>query len=84
MGKIDTCTKDYVKDNTIFADIFNHFLYEGEQRIAPEALLAVDTTKISVPYGADGVGAPVQKYRDHLEILMGRTKKPASDVCDTG
>ena len=77
MGKIDTCTKDYVKDNTIFADIFNHFLYEGEQRIAPEALLAVDTTKISVPYGADGVDAPVQKYRDHLEILTAKTDQSA-------
>lgn len=77
MGKIDTCTKDYVKDNAIFADIFNHFLYQGEQKIAPEDLLAVDTTKISVPYGADGSGVPVQKYRDHLGILTAKTDQSA-------
>lgn len=77
MGRIDTCTKDYVKDNTIFADIFNHFIYQGEQKISPENLRAVDTTKISVPYGADGANAPVQKYRDHLEILTAKTDQSA-------
>ena len=77
MGKIDTCTKDYVKDNTIFADIFNHFLYQGEQKIVPEALVAVDTTKISVPYGVDRAGVPIQKYRDHLEILTAKTDQSA-------
>ena len=77
MGKIDTCTKDYVKDNTIFADIFNHFLYQGEQKIVPEALFAVDTTKISVPYGVDRAGVPIQKYRDHLEILTAKTDQSA-------
>ena len=77
MGKIATCTKDYVKDNTIFADIFNHFLYQGEQKIVPEALFAVDTTKISVPYGVDRAGVPIQKYRDHLEILTAKTDQSA-------
>lgn len=77
MGRIDTCTKDYVKDNTIFADIFNHFIYQGEQKISPENLRAVDTTKISVPYGADGANAPVQKYRDHLKILTAKTDQSA-------
>lgn len=69
MGKIDTCTKDYVRDNTIFADIFNQFIYKGEQKITPEQLRSVDTTEISVPYGIAGSGVPTQKYRDHLKIL---------------
>lgn len=69
MGKIDTCTKDYVRDNTIFADIFNQFIYKGEQKITPEQLRSVDTTEISVPYGIAGSCEPTQKYRDHLKIL---------------
>ena len=46
MGRLDTCTKDYVEDNNVFADIFNYFLYEGEQRIRPELLMSVDTAEM--------------------------------------
>ena len=37
LGKIDTITKEYMKDPVIFADMFNKFLYHGKQVIRPES-----------------------------------------------
>ena len=36
--KVDTITKDYVKDAGVFADIFNYYIYGGRQAIQPEQL----------------------------------------------
>jgi hypothetical protein len=69
MGKTDTITKKYMKDNRIFADAFNYLIYGGRQIIAPEKLHPLDTTIIGLPYGADGAGMPVQKFRDELKYL---------------
>ena len=52
--KADTVTKDYVKDAGVFADIFNYYIYGGQQVILPEQLTERDSTKIALPYGADG------------------------------
>ena len=60
-------------DSHIFADAFNYLIYNGEQVIHPEDLHTLDTTAIAVPYGADGVGVPVQKYRDELKYLNVKT-----------
>ena len=78
MGKIDTITKDYMKDNVVFADAFNYFIYDGDQVIQPGKLQELDTTEITVPFG-NGDEASVQKYRDLLKaaILM------ADDSCQT-
>lgn len=62
--RVDTITKDYVKDVGIFADIFNFYIYGGEQVILPEQLTERDSAKIALPYGADGATVPVQKFRD--------------------
>ncbi len=62
--KADTVTKDYIKDAGIFADIFNYYIYGGRQVILPEQLTERDSTKIALPYGADGAVVPVQKFRD--------------------
>jgi hypothetical protein len=69
MGKTDTITKKYMKDNRIFADAFNYLIYGGRQIIAPEKLHPLDTTIIGLPYGSDGAGMPVQKFRDELKYL---------------
>ena len=42
MGKPDTVTKDYMSRPDIFADVFNQFLYHGEQVIQPERLTELD------------------------------------------
>lgn len=70
LGKIDTITKDYMRDPIVFADAFNKFLYHGKQVIHPQNLKEIDTTEIVVPYGADGASVPEQKYRDVLKLAM--------------
>ena len=76
--KADTITKDYVKDAGVFADIFNYYIYDGRQVILPEQLTERDSTKIALPYGADGAAVPVQKFRDvqklYAEMTDGKMK----------
>jgi len=38
MGTKDTITKDYMADNRVFADVFNHMLYKGKNIIDPDTL----------------------------------------------
>lgn len=71
--KVDTVTKDYVKDAGVFADIFNYFIYGGRQVILPERLIECDPTKIALPYGADGATVPVQKFRDVQKLYAAMT-----------
>ncbi len=33
--KADTITKDFISDASVFADVFNYYIYGGEQVIAP-------------------------------------------------
>ncbi|KAI4445479.1 hypothetical protein C823_007515 [Eubacterium plexicaudatum ASF492] len=70
LGKIDTITKEYMKDPVIFADMFNKFLYHGKQVINPDNLIEMDSTEIVVPYGEGKAGVPAQKYRDVLKLMM--------------
>lgn len=70
LGKIDTITKDYMRDPIVFADAFNKFLYHGKQVIHPQNLIEIDTIEIVVPYGVDGASVPEQKYRDVLKLVM--------------
>lgn len=70
LGKIDTITKEYMKDPVIFADAFNKFLYHGKQVINPDKLTEMDSTEIVVPYGEGKAGVPEQKYRDVLKLMM--------------
>ena len=54
----------------IFADAFNFYLYGGRQVLHPEQLRELDSTELSYPFGADGRGEPVQKYRDVLKSAV--------------
>ena len=69
MGTKDTITKDYMADNRVFADVFNHMLYKGEKVIDPETLQPLDTTALAVPYGAEKAELPVQKFRDEFKAF---------------
>ncbi len=71
--RADTITKDYVKDASIFADIFNYYIYGGRQVIQPEQLTERDSTKIALPYGTDGGAVPVQKFRDVQKLYAAMT-----------
>ena len=69
MGRADDITKEYVRRNDIFADLFNFFLYNGEEVIKPEHLQERDITEIALPFG-NGKDLSVQKLRDVLKILQ--------------
>ena len=68
MGRADDITKEYVRRNDIFADLFNFFLYNGKKVIKPENLREMDITEIALPFG-NGKDSSVQKLRDVLKIL---------------
>ena len=70
LGRKDTVTKDYIKQNTIFADAFNYYIYGGQQRIMPKQLRELDAAETIVPYGADDAGEPEQVYRDVMKSMV--------------
>ena len=71
LGVKDTVTTKYMRQNEIFADAFNYFVYGGEQVIHPESLKELDTREIDVPYGGEnGAGQPVQKTRDVIKSVV--------------
>ena len=49
----DTVTKQYMRENTVFADAFNFLLYDGENVIRPEKLKELDTTELVAPFTVD-------------------------------
>ncbi|MCI9480206.1 MAG: transposase, partial [Lachnospiraceae bacterium] len=53
--------------------IFNYYIYGGRQVILPEQLTERDSTKIALPYGADGAVIPVQKFRDVQKLYAAMT-----------
>lgn len=61
MGLKDTVTTKYMKQNEIFADVCNYFIYNGEQVIKSDSLEELDTREVDVPYGGlDGAKQPVK------------------------
>lgn len=72
----DTVTTKYIRQNEIFADAFNYFIYGGEQIIAADCLEELDTREVDVPYGGpDGAGQPVQRIRDVIKSVTAMTDK---------
>ena len=67
MGKKDTVTKEYLRQNTIFADVFNYAIFNGKQVIQPDQLVDRDVSEIALPFGKDGALIPVQRCRDLLK-----------------
>ncbi len=72
--KADTVTKDYVKDGEIFVDIFNYFIYDGQQVIRPEQLTERDCVKTDgknqyVLYGEEAVDCVYDKRKACLSNL---------------
>lgn len=48
LGVKDTVTTKYMRQNEIFADAFNYFVYGGEQVINPESLEELDTCEVEI------------------------------------
>lgn len=46
MGKKDTCEKEYIAGNEVFADIVNAMIFHGRQVVHPEDLQEMDSTEV--------------------------------------
>ncbi len=73
MGKVDSVTKTFLRDNEVFADAFNYLIYEGEQIILPEQLHQMDTTVIANIGEEKNKSALVQKVRDVYKYISAMT-----------
>lgn len=74
MGVADVVTKAYIRENQVFADAFNYFMYDGIQKICPEQLRELDSTEIAILLAEKDAEEKqtikpeiVQKYRDLLK-----------------
>lgn len=72
IGAIDTVTKAYIRENEVFADAFNYFIYHGRQVINPQNLKELDTAEIVMPLNTKEKNikkqlSAIQKYRDVLK-----------------
>jgi hypothetical protein len=67
MGNIDTATRDYIRDKSVFADAFNFYVYGGEQVIKPEMLRQIDTAEIGIFEENENLKF-LQRFRDGLNL----------------
>ena len=47
MGTADIVTKEYMRENTVFADAFNYLIYNGKKVIDPAKLKEIDPAKLT-------------------------------------
>ena len=71
MGKIDTEAKKYFSSAKRFCDLFNFWIYDGENIISPNELQELDPTSIAIPYKGNS-RKHVQKYRDLLKFYAAK------------
>jgi hypothetical protein len=73
MGQKDSVTNDYLKQNHVFADAFNFFIYGGRPVIDPALLQELDTKGIVTPRDSiKGKDTPIQRYRDTIKSLRAK------------
>ena len=76
MGTKDTVTKKYMSDAERFADIFNYFIYSGNQIIKAENLVELDATELAA-LSISGNTFSNQKIRDVLKQCTVRANNRA-------
>lgn len=77
IGKKDVVTKEFLKDSTVFADVFNYYVYQGKQVIRPETLHSLDTQMLANLYGGKKASFSLQRFRDILKYLSGMENEEA-------
>ena len=70
MAQTDLYTKNYISQNDIFADIFNFFIYGGDQVIKPETLVDESIEESAILLTEGGAGEVSQRYRDVLKSCV--------------
>ena len=71
MGQKDLITRDFLKDNVIFADTVNYYVYQGKQVIKPDDLKPLDTVLITESHEKKGLLLQ-QRNRDVLKLLSAK------------
>ena len=79
MGNIDIVTKEYMRDNKVFADAINYLLYQGRTVIDPAKLEERDSAELAVLFDNDSLQngkkekkrlETQQKFRDVLKKIV--------------
>ena len=76
MGEKDTKAKEYLSDNSRFADLCNYVLFQGEQIIKAETPFEKDSTEV-LSILVDGREEQFQKWRD---LIKGTVIKRNKDM----
>ena len=75
MGNKDNVTKAYMKNDAVFADAFNFYIYNGEQIIKPEDLQELDTAESLIIYGsADDADSDSNNNQDKIQSSISEQK----------
>jgi len=73
MGKDNIEVKQWLRNKTRFADLFNGIVFQGEQVVHPEELEEIDTEAGIIVTDKEGREKDLQRYRD---IVMQWKKGP--------
>ena len=73
MGKIDAYTTEYISQPEVFADVFNYYLYNGDEIIRPEQLHEMNTRQLALPYGVHAESLPIQRIRDNIKCVASKS-----------
>ena len=74
MGTSDIVTKEYMRENTVFADAFNYLIYNGEKVIDPAKLKEIDPTEIALPFDDEEIAGKEKDGEDKKRKVQGTTE----------
>lgn len=74
MGTADIVTKEYMRENTVFADAFNYLIYNGKKVIDPAKLKEIDPTEIALPFDDEEIAGKEKDGEDKKRKVQGTTE----------
>ena len=74
MGTADIVTKEYMRENTVFADAFNYLIYNGKKVIDPAKLKEIDPTEIALPFDDEEKAGKEKDGEDKKRKAQGTTE----------
>ena len=74
MGTADIVTKEYMRENTVFADAFNYLIYNGKKMIDPANLKEIDPTEIALPFDDEEKAGKEKDGEDKKRKAQGTTE----------
>ena len=74
MGTADIVTKEYMRENTVFADAFNYLIYNGKKVIDPAKLKEIDPTEIALPFDDEEKAGKEKDGEDKKRKVQGTTE----------